>query len=296
MGARLAAAFAALVVHLASPAPAAIESLELQLRPEHPERVSEPVATLLHGAWIVPGALAVLVIVFWAARRGGGDAAPAYRAPAGLRAGEAGVLIDGHVHARDVVAAVVDLAVRGYLTLEPADNDVMVHVARPWIHDKDICSFETVLLAHVFTDGAKSVRLSALRGRGYAPDSIKDNLSHDLAELGLFAAGPRAVLRVGRVAAVAAAAIWLQVLWNEGAGVSAYTAAVTTGGMLWLLVVQIARGGLTPEGVRARRRLEGYREYLRRVEKHRLEALPPGALDEHLPWAIALGVTEGWLG
>jgi len=250
---------------------------------------------VLHPSWLIPGALLLLAGAVWLARRSDAAVAPVYAPPAGLRAGEAGVVIDGHVHTEDVVASVVDLAVRGYLTLEPVSGDVMVRVARPWLHDRDIRVFETVLLAHVFTDGVHSVRLSALRGAGYAPESIKDALSHDLAALGYFAAGPRAVRRIGRVVTIGAVALWAQVAWNHGAGVSAFAAGAATGLGLWLLVGQLARGGLTAEGVRARRQLQGLKEYLARVDKPRLEALPAGTLDEHLPWAIALGVTEAWL-
>ena len=244
----------------------------------------------------MPGALLVLgvaiVVTRWLADHA---ISPLYTPPAGLRAGEAGVVIDGHVHTADVVAAVVDLAVRGYLTLAPAGGDVVVAVARPWLHEKDIRPFETVLLAHVFTDGAHRVRLSELRGRGDAPASIKEMLSLDLTARGLFAEAPRRMRRAGWWLAVIVTAIWTQLAWNAEASLATYAAGLATGAVLSLLATVVARGGHTAEGRRTQRELRGLREYLMRVDKDRLEALPPGTLDERLPWAVALGVTNAWL-
>jgi hypothetical protein len=222
-----------------------------------------------------------------------------YTPPAALRPAEAGVVIDGRVDTRDLVAGVVDLAIRGYVALAPMENagrrDVLVSVQRPWLHDRDIRTFETVLLAHVFTDGARQVRLSELRARGYPHASIKEAISDDLEARGLFAAAPRAVRRVGRGLAVGVVAAWAQLAWNAHAGGMTYLAGLVTGAALWWLADVVAAGWLTAEGRRTRQALEGLREYLARVERRRLDGLAPGTLDEQLPWAVALGVTEGWL-
>jgi uncharacterized membrane protein len=52
----------------------------------------------------------------------------------------------------------------------------------------------------------------------------------------------------------------------------------------------------TWDGARAMIRVRGFREFLERAEKDRLERLPPDTLHKWLPWAIALGVTERWIG
>jgi hypothetical protein len=247
--------------------------------------------------WIVPGVLlgiAGLVAV-------GGRLFPrrvvaAYAPPASLRAGEAGVLIDGRVDAADVVATVVDLALRGYLRLERASAaDIVVTVARPWLHDRDLRPFEAALLAHVFTDGVRSTRLSALSGHGESPTSIKNNLSNDLTARGFFSAAPRAVRRFGVVAASIGFGLWMQVSWNAGALSATAFPALVAAGAVWWLLHRLAVGRPTAQGRRAQQELRGYAEYLRRVEKDRIDRLAPGTLDEHLPWAIALGVSDGWL-
>jgi uncharacterized membrane protein len=42
-------------------------------------------------------------------------------------------------------------------------------------------------------------------------------------------------------------------------------------------------------------RVQGFREFLERAEKERLERMPADTLHRWLPWAIALGVTERWI-
>lgn len=247
----------------------------------------------------MPGAILLLTGIVWARGRSAGRRAvvAVYAPPAGLRAGEAGVVIDGRVDPEDVVAAVVDLAARGYVSLERshAAADVTVNIRRPWIADRDVKTWEAVLLANVFTSpGFASTTLDALRApRDTA--SIREALSEDLAERGFFAAAPIAVRRAGRWLAVIGAVVWAQLAWNDGAGGSTFLAIAATAVALWLLAGVVAARGLTANGRRAQQHLRGLREFLERVEKGRLEQLPIGMLDAQLPWAIALGVTEAWL-
>lgn len=223
-----------------------------------------------------------------------------YEPPPGLLAGEAGVVIDGRVDTEDVLAAVLDLALRDYLSLERVTGsdggDVLVSVRRPWLHDRTIRRFEAVLLAHVFSGpGVHSVRLSAFRGESVAPASIKETLSSDLEERGYFAAAPRAVRRVGRWAAAVVLAIWIQLAWNAGATASTCLAGLASTAAVWTLASLVSANGLTAGGRRARHHLHGFERFLRTVEKERLERLPWGTLDPHLPWAIALRVTAAWV-
>ena len=253
----------------------------------------------LFPAWLVPGGLLLLTALLWMMGRASGGRAvvPHYGPPAGLRPGEAGVVIDGRIDSEDVVASVVDLATRGYVSLEriPGDTDVMVTVTRPWVSAPDVRPWEAVLLANVFTaPGFSAIALSALRApRDTA--SIREALSADLAERGFFATAPLALRRAGRWAAVIIAAIWVQLAWLDRGDGSTIAAGIATGVVLWLLAGVIAAGGLTEQGRRARLALRGFREFLARVDTPRLERLPAGVLDEHLPWAVALGVTEAWL-
>jgi hypothetical protein len=80
------------------------------------------------------------------------------------------------------------------------------------------------------------------------------------------------------------------------ASLSSATAALATGVILWNLASWYPRRFLSPAGHGVRRELLGFREFLRRAERDRLDRMPPDTLHQLLPWAIALGVTDAWLG
>src|SRR5204863_2885998 len=90
-------------------------------------------------------------------------------------------------------------------------------------------------------------------------------------------------------------AMWAQVAWNGGSAWPTFAAGALTAIIVWRIVALLGGDALTAHGQRARQELLGFREFLHRVDKDRLERLAPGTLDPHLPWAVALGVTAAWL-
>jgi len=147
---------------------------------------------------------------------------------------------------------------------------------------------------HVFsTPGIATAPLRAITAPG--DSSISDALSADLTQRGFFAAPPAALRRAGCWIAVVTTAIWLQVAWNAGAHVSTILAGIATGALLWVISGVATASSLSAQGREAQQQLKGFREFLARVDAQRLERLAPGAVDDNLAWAIALGVTEGWL-
>jgi len=75
-------------------------------------------------------------------------------------------------------------------------------------------------------------------------------------------------------------------------------AAVVTGALtLYLFAIFAAiMPARTAAGVRARSAIRGFREFLSRVDAHRLGSLPltPELFERYLPYAIALGVERRW--
>jgi hypothetical protein len=253
---------------------------------------------IAHAAWLVPLGLLGVAVAVWLRRWVSSHTVSAvYSPPAGFSPIEAGIVVDGRFDTGDVVAAVVQLAVRGIVGLERmANGDVLVSVKRAWQSERGLRTADIAILARIYAHGDSVRPLSEFKGDAKDLDDIFDTLTDTLTEKGLFSAPPSAVRRLGRWAAVIVSATWIQIGWSFGvASLSSYAAALATGLILWGLASWYPRRFLSPAGQRARQQLLGFREFLHRAERDRLDRMPPDTLHTLLPWAIALGVTDAWL-
>jgi hypothetical protein len=127
-------------------------------------------------------------------------------------------------------------------------------------------------------------------------DDVHDLLAQAMAEKGHFVAPPAVIRHYGRWAAIIVVCVWFQLAWNYGAKAPVYAAGLVTALIVWFMARWLSRRLLTVSGRRARTQLLGFRQFLHRAEKARLDRMPPDTLHKLLPWAIALGVTDAWLG
>jgi hypothetical protein len=250
-----------------------------------------------------------------------GSIVPAWRPPEGVPPGAAGALVDQRAGPADILATLLDLASRGYLTIRevhpsgvPAEGDEAARVARSILQNvglwttewefrrtdrplDDLAPFEAAIV-HALLVGERSVTMSAVAPgfRDLLP-GLYQGLYHELVDRGWFRHSPHATRREwvvlgGVIAAIGAALIvWLGRI-DLGLGL------LLSGGIL--LVFSPVMPVVTREGARARDQLLGLREYIRRAElaevetRHR-EERAPGHFEEILPYAIALGVVDLWL-
>ena len=252
-----------------------------------------------HSAWLVPLGLLAVVGTVWLRRWVSAHAVRAvYNPPVGFSPIEAGVVVDGRFDTQDVVAGIVQLAVRGIVGLERmANGDVLMSIKRAWQNEPGLRTADIAILARIYAHGDSVRPLSEFKGDTKDLEDIFDTLAQTLTEKGMFSAPPSAVRRLGRWGAVVVSAAWIQISWSFGlASLSSAGAALVTGLILWSLAGWYPQRFLSPTGQRARRELLGFREFLHRAERDRLDRMPPDTLHKLLPWAIALGVTDAWLG
>ncbi len=258
-----------------------------------------------HWPLVLPVLMLVMMGFIW--RAYGRDPAlgrsikPEYGPPAGLAPAEAGTLIDQKADTSDVLATLVDLAVRGYLAIEPMDDDdYRLRRLRPLAGDRSVTSLERVVLQKVFGEQLSLTerRLSELRRDSrYVFAPIRDAIYRAMVEDRYFPRSP----------------FWIRQGWGW-AGVALLAVAVVLfieldrfGRLGWPLPAGVASSGLvvlafahamprrTWRGVRLLIHLRGFQEFLERAERDRLERLPADTLHRWLPWAIALGVAEQWI-
>lgn len=258
----------------------------------------------------LPGLTLALGWVAW--RRYGRDPGtgrsikPEYAPPPELSVAEAGALVDERVEPRDVVATLVDLAVRGYLRIEEVaradgERDFLFRRLKPIMGDPTVRPFELLVLARVFgTDWGLNMRLLSEVRRDYDNvfPPLRDNLMRLMVKDRLFPTSPDHVRRVW--AGFGAALIGLGIAaWTHAPEWVRVRPALLGWGIALSGLVVIAIAPFMPRrswhGARVLARVRGFQEFLERAEKDRLARLPPETLHAFLPWAIALGVTERWI-
>lgn len=242
---------------------------------------------------------------------GGGSVVVRYEPPAGLTPGEIGTLVDEKVDLRDITATVVDLAVRGFLTI---GQQTKSHLAGLWRseettfellrspHGASLTAHETLVLNALFSRG-QHVSISDLKERFYKHiPGIRNALYNHLAAEDYFAGSPDAVRTRYRILGVVAGAATVAV----GAGWVWFRGGILPEGMLVPIVAGIlttlvffgfapAMPRRTKKGVKMREWAVGFEEFVDRVESSQLEAdRARNVYETLLPYAMALGVAEQW--
>ncbi len=256
----------------------------------------------------------LLMYNFW--RRGGrdpelGSVSPRYEPPEGLTPAELGTLIDASADMRDVTATIVDLAVRGFLSIEEiekkqlfglfSEKEFRFALQRDWHGEDTLKPHERRLLDALFEGGSRrSVALSDLQNEFYRDlPGIKDRIFGHLMKRHYYRARPDKVKQAwigGGIAVSIAAFIGLGVL-SAAFGLS--FVALVIAGLLTLGIV-ITFGNLMPArtvtGTRALEHALGFEEFLDRVEEDRFKRMitGPEQFERFLPFAMALGVEKKW--
>src|SRR6266568_3591114 len=164
---------------------------------------SDLVSQFLASNWPIFFPVPVFLFMFWLWYTRGrdprvGPVAVQYAPPEGMTPAEAGTLVDDDAAMRDITATIVDLAVRGYLTIEEKDSPHMMgllsnkeyvfHLVKKPTEWKGLKSHELLLLAGIFTNGVfPDVELSSLQNEFYKKlPPIKESIFDALMEHGYF--------------------------------------------------------------------------------------------------------------
>lgn len=249
-----------------------------------------------------------------------GTVVPRWDPPPDLTPGLAGTLVDQRAGAEDVLATVLDLARRGYLTIRevhlsgvpaegpgvPLIRDIlsrldlwqteweMTRTDRP---ADGLAAHEGSVLAALFADAPRVNATSLSTSLRERLPALFASLYDALVRRGFFLARPDRVRRdfwllAGGFGTASGLALYL------GADLGRVL-ALAAGGAVVAVFAPIMPAA-TAEGARARGEALGVAEYLRRAEKSEIEArhageATPERFDALLPWAIALGVTDLWV-
>jgi hypothetical protein len=233
-----------------------------------------------------------------------------YEPPAQMTPAELGTLIDGKPDMRDITASIVDLAVRGYLHIAETENerffglmsskDYTFTLKKPRDGWNELKPHERDLLGALFAGSSSSISLSDLKNKFYAHlPGLRDELYGRLVRDGFYTGRPDRVrllyIILGLVAgaAIAFASSWIML----GLGMQP-VAGIAAGVLSAIVIVSFGwfMPSRTPRGTRELEKVLGFREFLSRVERDRLERMvkTPEMFERFLPYAMALGVEDNW--
>jgi uncharacterized membrane protein YgcG len=235
-----------------------------------------------------------------------------YQPPDNLTPGEVGTLIDNSVDMRDITASIVDLAVRGYLTIEEKQKDHLLGLT----HSKDyvfhlkkgagewnsLKPHEKSLIGGLFTLGkaGDSVSLDDLHNTFYTniPD-IRNQIFASLMGNSYYTHRPDTV----RAAYIGFGVVTGVILIGGGVWLSNHSgmaplpfivAGLLTGAIIcgfgWFMPARTQAGARALEGVL------GFEDFLVHVESDRFNRTikTPEMFEKFLPFAMALGVEKNW--
>ncbi|MGQ0668318.1 MAG: DUF2207 domain-containing protein, partial [Actinomycetota bacterium] len=232
---------------------------------------------------------------------GESDEAPVeFAPPEDLRAGQIGTLIDEVANPLDITATIIDLAVRGYLTIEEIPKEGWF--GKPdWKLSKlkdadDLLKYERQLFNGLFK-GREEVKLSALRAKfAERLKKVQDALYEDSIEQGWFPRRPDKVRTfwagIGTGALIlATAALAAAIAWTH---VALLPIPLVLGGLL-LVIGARWMPRRTATGTGLRRRVLGFRRVIETADTHLARfAEQENIFYRYLPYAIVFGCTEKW--
>jgi uncharacterized protein (TIGR04222 family) len=238
---------------------------------------------------------------------GRGTVVVSYEPPRELGPAEVGTLADERVDLRDISSTIVDLAVRGHVTIQEqkaaglfgfgSSTDYVFTKSHP---PKNLKPYERLLYDKIFGE-EPSTKLSDLQNQFYdALPQIKEELYGGLTRAGYFAGNPESVrtrytiLGLLAIIATALAAAAVQHWW-----IGRVFPAPLIATSLALVPAVIVTSRLMPRRTRKGRiaweTIRGLEEYISRAEVDDLKEQERRNIFERLlPYAVAFGLTKRW--
>jgi uncharacterized membrane protein YgcG len=218
---------------------------------------------------------------------------------------EAGTLIDEKLDPRDITAAIVNLAVNGFLKVQETVREglifdstdcVLLKIKEP---DAGLGPFESLLMTDLFAEGP-AVAVNDLKNKFYKNlKGLQDALYGELVEKRFFSRNPDKV-RTFYLIAGALSGFAVLVL-GQGffnlLGITDSPVGAIAGFLTAVPIVAFSRymPAKTRAGASAYMDILGFREFLSRAEKDKIERMGEKDLFyKYLPYAMSLDVVDNW--
>jgi len=233
-----------------------------------------------------------------------------YSPPNNLSPAIIGVLGKQSVDVKDILATVIGLAVRGYLRIKEREKKMLFIKSKEYIFEKlkneaDLKPFEQKIIRAIFKKG-NIVSSTELRNKFYTelPD-IKKEIYTEVAQTDLFNGNIEETRKkYGRkplIVTILSLVILLGVvILLNILGLSIYSVQVVILGVglmisfLVKLIFSYYMPVVTPQGLEAKWKALGFKEYLHTAERFRIEPETLETFSKFLPYAMIFGVEKRW--
>lgn len=219
-----------------------------------------------------------------------------FEPPQNLRPAELGLILDESADTKDVTATIVDLAVRGVLTITEVPGEKDWTIAWRPNQVANILPFEKTLLDGLFAFGRQQVRLSEIKGV-FKPtlQSVENLMYSDAMSRNFFRTRPD-YLRGGRIilgVVLLFAAVFL-VKFFGAFGWGLISVAIAVVGIL-LIATNRLMSARTAAGRDLMQHALGFRMYMNTAEKYRQQFAEKAEIfTQLLPYAIVFGCVTRW--
>jgi hypothetical protein len=217
--------------------------------------------------------------------------------PQDLRPAQLGLILDESADTKDVTATIVDLAVRGFLTITevPGHHDWIL--TRKQGEVPGLLPYERTLFYGVFANGRQEVKISALKGTFVTTlRSAEGDIYADAMGRKLFRVRPD-LMRLGAIGVAV-----LDIL--VGAGLTFLLGVTFGGGFIGVAVIVVglilialhrALSVRTAAGRDLMQHTLGFRLYMNTAEKYRQQFAEKAEIfTQLLPYAIVFGCVTRW--
>ncbi len=260
---------------------------------------------------LIPVAVFARLYVVW--RRHGRDPAGRgttvvqYDPPAGTRPADVGFLMDERADVSDITATIVDLAVRGYLRITEIEKKGIFSKGSDFeftelggnrSEDQSLTSYERSILNVIFGFAGTSVKMSVLTANHAFHreiDKLQKKIGEEAVRKGYFPEEPAVVrkryFRYGIISVGVLVPVMFFAVFLGDTGFTSIVAIALTSAAFFAFAPLMARK--TAAGVAATEHALGFKEYLARAEKYRLQWQEHEKMFEaFLPYAMVFGVVD----
>ena len=226
-----------------------------------------------------------------------------FHPPDDITPGEVGVVVDERVHSRDITATVIDLAVRGFLTIKEETKGRIIKRSEFTLtlvgkDETKLKSYEKSVLDMLFgTERKKTVSLSKLPSKAYKYlEDARNNLYKEVLEMGYFSGNPKSVRTKYLVAGIVI--IFISVFAGSFFATFSGSTGVIVAGMLSGIIVilfSFFMPARTAKGRKVLAEVVGLREYVKVGAWRQKEYEKKNFFEETLPYTIAFGLATKFI-